>query len=93
MYFIIGTVEYIKRYNLTPGLKAFVRRRKRQIVFAILGGINCTTLPKQATVFMAFHKAMELGGIVPGPKKLGTFGASYLYPIFVRLGVINAAAR
>lgn len=39
VYFIIGTVEYIKRYNLTPGLKAFVRRRKRQIVFAILGGI------------------------------------------------------
>ena len=27
-----------------------------------------------------------------GPKKLGTFGASYLYPIFVRLGVISADA-
>lgn len=43
----------------------------------------------QATVFMAFHKAMELGGIVSGPKKLGTFGASYLYPVFVRIGVIT----
>ena len=43
----------------------------------------------QATVFMAFRKAMELGGVVAGPKKLGTFGASYLYPIFVRLGVIR----
>lgn len=42
----------------------------------------------QATVFMAFRKAMELGGIVVGPKKLGTFGASYLYPVFVRIGVI-----
>lgn len=42
----------------------------------------------QATVFMAFRKAMELGGAVAGPKKLGTFGASYLYPIFVRLGAI-----
>lgn len=42
----------------------------------------------QATVFMAFRKAMELGGIVAGPKKLGTFGASYLYPVFVRIGVI-----
>lgn len=42
----------------------------------------------QATVFMAFQKAMELGGVVTGPKKLGTFGASYLYPVFVRIGVI-----
>lgn len=46
----------------------------------------------QATVFMAFRKAMELGGAVAGPKKLGTFGASYLYPIFVRLGVIRGDA-
>lgn len=46
----------------------------------------------QATVFMAFRKAMELGGVVAGPKKLGTFGASYLYPIFVRLGVIRGDA-
>ena len=44
------------------------------------------------TVFMAFRKAMELGGAVAGPKKLGTFGASYLYPIFVRLGVIRGDA-
>ena len=43
----------------------------------------------QSTVFMAFHKALELGGVVTGPKKLGTFGASYLYPIFIRLGVIR----
>ena len=43
----------------------------------------------QATVFMAFWKAAELGGEVAGPKKLGTFGASYLYPVFVRIGVIG----
>lgn len=43
----------------------------------------------QATVYMAFRKALELRGAVVGPKKLGTFGASYLYPIFVRLGVIR----
>ena len=42
----------------------------------------------QATVFMAFRKAQELGGVVAGPKKLGTFGVSYLYPVFVRIGVI-----
>ena len=43
----------------------------------------------QSTVFMAFHKALELDGAVAGPKKLGTFGASYLYPVFIRLGVIQ----
>ena len=42
----------------------------------------------QATIFMAFRKAMELRGTVVGPKKLRTFGSSYLYPVFVRLGVI-----
>lgn len=25
---------------------------------------------------------------VPGPKKLGCFGGSYLYPVFIWLGVI-----
>ena len=38
---------------------------------------------------MAFRKAQELGGVVAGPKKLGTFGASYLYPVFVRIGIVK----
>lgn len=45
----------------------------------------------QATVFMAFRKAMELGAEATGPKKLGTFGASYLYPVFESLGMFEAA--
>lgn len=43
----------------------------------------------KATVFMAFHKALAMNGNVAGPKKLGTFGASYLYPIFQRIGIIR----
>ena len=43
----------------------------------------------RATVNMAFHAALELDGNVSGPKKLGTFGASYLYSIFVRFGIIK----
>ena len=31
--------------------------------------------------------ALELGGLVTGPKKLGVFGASYIYPVFVEIGV------
>ena len=43
----------------------------------------------QSTVCMAFHRALALDGEVVGPKKLGTFGASYLYPVFIRLGIIR----
>ncbi len=43
----------------------------------------------RATVNMACRKALELGKEATGPKKLGTFGASYLYPVFVRLGIIR----
>lgn len=40
---------------------------------------------------LSLWNAMELqksGLPVSGPKKLKTFGASYLYPIFMELGVI-----
>ncbi len=43
----------------------------------------------KSTVLKAFEKAVEFNGVVNGPKKLGTFGASYLYPVFIRLGVIR----
>lgn len=43
----------------------------------------------RATVMLTYKKAMELDGVVTGPKKLGTFGASYLYPIFMEIGLIR----
>lgn len=42
------------------------------------------------TVLLAYEKAlalMESEGCVSGPKKLGVFGASYLYPVFLELGI------
>ena len=45
----------------------------------------------RSTVNAAYRKAMELmqtEGTVSGPKKLGTFGASYIFPIFQQLGII-----
>lgn len=63
------------RYTIRGG-ELFVDRKKDSIT--------------KATVFIAFHKAQEMGGIVSGPKKLGTFGASYLYPIFQRIGIITS---
>ncbi|MCD7750725.1 MAG: hypothetical protein LUI10_03135 [Lachnospiraceae bacterium] len=47
----------------------------------------------RATVELAFRKALSLDGIVTGPKKLGVFGASYLYPVFIRIGVIRTPAN
>jgi hypothetical protein len=46
----------------------------------------------RATVMIAFHRALEVQaqeGCVSGPKKLGTFGASYLYPVFLHLGICS----
>lgn len=48
----------------------------------------------RATISLAYEKALEIEaaeGYVSGPKKLGVFGASYLYPIFLRFGMINPA--
>ena len=45
----------------------------------------------KATVMKAYGKVVELDGVVKGPKTLGTFGASYLYPIFVKMGLIKTA--
>ena len=45
----------------------------------------------RATVMKAYGKVVELDGVVKGPKALGTFGASYLYPIFVKMGLIITA--
>ncbi|MCO7172419.1 hypothetical protein NIA70_09630 [[Clostridium] scindens] len=51
----------------------------------------------RATVNIALEKALEFQDktsgnaacIVTGPKKLGCFGASYLYPIFMGIGLIQ----
>jgi len=46
----------------------------------------------RATVNRAYNRAKELmesEGEVPGPKKLGTFGASYLHSIFLDLNIIK----
>ena len=49
----------------------------------------------RATVLKAFSQARQIQkdeGCVSGPKKLGTFGASYLYPVFIRIGVCTKKA-
>ena len=46
----------------------------------------------RASVNRAFDVALRLqreGVAVTGPKMLGCFGASYLYPVFIRIGVVR----
>lgn len=74
------TAKNLKFTYSIKGNEMFVSRKDKSIT--------------KATVLLAFHKAMELqrgGKGIAGPKKLGTFGASYLFPIFLRLGIITLA--
>ena len=46
----------------------------------------------RSTVEVAYRRVQALllsGEPIDGPKKLGTFGASYLYPLFIALGIID----
>ena len=63
-------------YKIRGG-EMFVDRKEKSITRAI--------------VMKAYGKVVELDGVVKGPKALGTFGASYLYPIFVKMGLIKTA--
>lgn len=41
----------------------------------------------------AYGKVVELDGEIKGPKVLGTFGASYLYPVFMKMGLIKSVGE
>ncbi len=81
-------------FQTTRGL-AFCYRVKRNKNNEILGEIVFDRKEKsitRATIMLAYQKALsvqETEGCVRGPKKLGVFGASYLYPIFLHMGVCS----
>ena len=62
------------RYRIV-GNEMFVERKEKSIT--------------RSTVNMAYRKACELK-VVTGPEKLRVFGASYLYPVFLELGICTA---
>lgn len=61
------TVKNMKFKYTVSGYEIFVNRKEKSIT--------------RSTVEMAYNATLELGADVTGPKKLGTFGASYLYPM------------
>ena len=72
-YFL--TAKGLKYSYRIKGGEIFVDRKDKSIT--------------KASVMIALRKAIELSGVVSGPKQLGVFGASYLFPVFLRLGIIR----
>lgn len=64
-------------YTLRGG-EMFISRKEKSITRSSIMGAYRTAA-----------RLMAAEGSVAGPKKLGTFGASYLYPIFETLGVLK----
>lgn len=81
-----GTLKLFSGYSFTTakglrfhytvnGNEILIDRKKKEIT--------------RSSVDIALKEAMEMKGIVNGPKKLNVFGASYLYSIFLRFGLIK----
>lgn len=73
--YTFNTINGLEFSYTIKGYEMFVNRKEKSIT--------------RSSVNIAFQQASVLHGVVTGPKKLKTFGASYLYAIFQRLGVIS----
>ena len=69
------TVKGLKFHYTVNGNEILIDRKKKAIT--------------RSSVDIALKESMEMKGNVNGPKKLNVFGASYLYPIFLRFGLIK----
>lgn len=72
------TAKGLRYYYTIKGNEVFFTRKEKSVT--------------RATVNIALQTAIDLqkgGTKITGPKMLGCFGASYLYPIFKRIGVIS----
>jgi len=71
------TAKGLRFYYTVKGNELFISRKEKSVT--------------RSSVNMAFETVVRLqreGSEITGPKMLGCFGASYLYPIFIRIGVI-----
>lgn len=71
------TAKGLRYYYTVKGNEIFFSRKEKSVT--------------RASVSIALETAIQLqktGSSITGPKMLRCFGASYLYPVFIRLGVI-----
>ena len=69
------TAKGLKFHYTVNGSEIMIDRKKKSIT--------------RSSVNIALKETMKMNGNVNGPKKLKVFGASYLYPILGRFGLIN----
>ena len=69
------TVKGLKFHYTVNGNEILIDRKKKSIT--------------RSSVNIALKETIEMKGNVNGPKKLKVFGASYLYSIFLRFGLIK----
>lgn len=76
--FIFYTAKGLDFFYKIKGNEIFFSRKEKSVT--------------RASVAIALKKAIELqksGICIKGPKMLNSFGASYLYPVFIKIGVID----
>lgn len=77
-------------FQTAKGLSYFYKIKGNEIFFS-----RKEKSVTRASVNIALQKAIELqkeGTIIKGPKMLKSFGASYIYPIFLEIGIITNRA-
>ena len=86
---IAYTYSIKNRSDGTPGGEMFIHHGNYDTVWQ-------DKAITKSTVLVAHRNAMEeqaRTGYVSGPKKLNCFGASYLYPVFLKLGIITGNSQ
>ena len=72
------TAKGLSFHYLIHGRELFVNRKNKSITISTVANA------------LARIKAREAAGeAITGPKKIGCYGASYLYPVFLQLGIIH----
>ena len=72
------TAKGLPFHYLIHGGELFVDRRSKSI-----------TISTVANALARIETREAAGEAITGPKKIGCYGASYLYPVFLRLGIIH----
>lgn len=58
-------------------------------LWIVVDGVKRSKSISRSTVDRVYETVLEKGGNVPGPKSLCVYGASYIWPIFFRLGIVS----
>ena len=75
---VFQTAKGLNFFYKIKGNEIFISRKEKSVT--------------RASVDIALEKAIELqkeGIKIKGPKMLKSFGASYMYPVFIKIGVIK----